>query len=312
MNNLPLYFLGCWLIVLTVGCGTPSPTEDAKAWEHPRAAPAGDKARSTSQSLADVTQEYEQEVLQFQQKRQTASTAGQQEVNSKQIPAASPDPETYAYRLIDIIQDNRGDLANLDGIQWILKKVDDGPTRRTAIELIQTDYIETEPIADVLPILVDGYPDQISMQIIKRLAETSNHTRVRAVAKMSHIKGDQAIIRFVHFLDNPKWTDRMKSFVDDSTLKFYREAAEQTFNLEEKLQELDPASIYGGYHYGSKIKGRPVQKIGQMASDMLFSLQHLQVGKSAPNIEAEDLDGIIFSLEEYRGKIVMLDFWGDW
>ena len=312
MNNTPLYFLGCWLILLTVGCGTPSPTEDQKAWDHPSGDPTGNKAPSTSQSLADVTQEYEQEVLRFQQKRQTASAAGRQEVNSKQTPATSPDPETYAYRLIDIIQNNRGDLANLYGIQWILKKVDGGPTRRTAIELIQTDYIETEPIADVLPILVDSYPDQISMQIIKQLAETSNHNRVRAVAKMSHIKGYQAIIRFVHFLDNPKWTDRMKSFVDKSTLKFYRQSAGQTLNLEEKLQELAPGSIYGDFHYGSKIKGRPVQKIGEMASNILFSLQHLQVGKTAPNIEAEDLDGVAFSLEEYRGNIVMLDFWGDW
>ena len=67
-----------------------------------------------------------------------------------------------------------------------------------------------------------------------------------------------------------------------------------------------------GLPFGAKTQGRPVQNIGQMATEMLFSLQHLQVGKPAPNIEAEDLDGLTFSLTEYRGKIVMLDFWGHW
>ncbi len=36
------------------------------------------------------------------------------------------------------------------------------------------------------------------------------------------------------------------------------------------------------------------------------------VGKLAPEIEGEDLDGIPFKLSDYRGKVVMLDFWGDW
>jgi hypothetical protein len=32
----------------------------------------------------------------------------------------------------------------------------------------------------------------------------------------------------------------------------------------------------------------------------------------APDIAAEDLDGVAFKLSDYRGKIVLLDFWGHW
>ena len=32
----------------------------------------------------------------------------------------------------------------------------------------------------------------------------------------------------------------------------------------------------------------------------------------APEIEGEDLDGAKFKLSEYRGKVVLLDFWGNW
>jgi hypothetical protein len=38
----------------------------------------------------------------------------------------------------------------------------------------------------------------------------------------------------------------------------------------------------------------------------------LEVGNLAPEIIGEDIDGKKFKLSDYRGKVVMLDFWGDW
>jgi cytochrome oxidase Cu insertion factor (SCO1/SenC/PrrC family) len=52
--------------------------------------------------------------------------------------------------------------------------------------------------------------------------------------------------------------------------------------------------------------------LGEQASNHLFELRNLVVGKSAPDIEAEDLDGTPFKLSDYRGKVVLLDFWGHW
>jgi predicted Zn finger-like uncharacterized protein len=38
----------------------------------------------------------------------------------------------------------------------------------------------------------------------------------------------------------------------------------------------------------------------------------LDVGNLAMEIEAEDIDGVNFKLSDYRGKVVLLDFWGHW
>ena len=38
----------------------------------------------------------------------------------------------------------------------------------------------------------------------------------------------------------------------------------------------------------------------------------LNVGDLAPDIEGEDIDGKPFKLADYRGKVVVLDFWGHW
>jgi len=43
-----------------------------------------------------------------------------------------------------------------------------------------------------------------------------------------------------------------------------------------------------------------------------FRAQRLQVGMVAPDIAGEDLDGVAFQLSDYRGKVVVLDFWGFW
>jgi hypothetical protein len=46
--------------------------------------------------------------------------------------------------------------------------------------------------------------------------------------------------------------------------------------------------------------------------DIQFELDKLTVGRTAMDIEAEDLDGKKFKLSDYRGKVVVLDFWGHW
>jgi hypothetical protein len=40
--------------------------------------------------------------------------------------------------------------------------------------------------------------------------------------------------------------------------------------------------------------------------------EKLSVGNVAPDIEGTDLDGVAFKLSDYKGKVVFLDFWGDW
>jgi hypothetical protein len=52
--------------------------------------------------------------------------------------------------------------------------------------------------------------------------------------------------------------------------------------------------------------------VGEIARSELFELRHLRIGKPAPEIAGEDLDGAKFKLSDYRGKVVVLDFWGDW
>ncbi len=37
-----------------------------------------------------------------------------------------------------------------------------------------------------------------------------------------------------------------------------------------------------------------------------------EIGRPAPGFQLKDLDGNLVSLEDFRGKVVMLDFWATW
>jgi len=50
----------------------------------------------------------------------------------------------------------------------------------------------------------------------------------------------------------------------------------------------------------------------EAAERELKAFRTLRVGKEAPEISGKDLDGKEFKLSDYRGKVVLLDFWGNW
>jgi hypothetical protein len=56
----------------------------------------------------------------------------------------------------------------------------------------------------------------------------------------------------------------------------------------------------------------PDTAAARTAAGALFKLDKLQVGMEAPDYATSDVDGHEFKLSDYRGKIVVLDFWGFW
>lgn len=52
--------------------------------------------------------------------------------------------------------------------------------------------------------------------------------------------------------------------------------------------------------------------LGKWVEELLYKVTHLVVGCEAPEIEGVDHDGDQFRLSEYRGKVVLLPFWGFW
>jgi hypothetical protein len=52
--------------------------------------------------------------------------------------------------------------------------------------------------------------------------------------------------------------------------------------------------------------------VAAQAREALYLLTHLSVGKVAPDTTGKDLDDKELKLSDYRGKVVVLAFWGHW
>jgi len=63
--------------------------------------------------------------------------------------------------------------------------------------------------------------------------------------------------------------------------------------------------------YERIIASFPDSKIAGVAQDQLVGM-NVVVGRIAPDFETEDVDGVPFKLSDYRGKVVVIDFWGFW
>ena len=50
----------------------------------------------------------------------------------------------------------------------------------------------------------------------------------------------------------------------------------------------------------------------QLADDAIFAIRHLRLGQKAQGLEGTTLDGKALSLGDYRGKVVLIDFWATW
>jgi hypothetical protein len=65
-------------------------------------------------------------------------------------------------------------------------------------------------------------------------------------------------------------------------------------------------------HFNDVIEKYGTKDQKEAAKGELFEMHNLSIGKVAPDIEGKDIEGKNFKLSDYRGKVVVLDFWGDW
>jgi predicted Zn finger-like uncharacterized protein len=62
----------------------------------------------------------------------------------------------------------------------------------------------------------------------------------------------------------------------------------------------------------NQLKPAPLQPKNLALAPVKQGNARLDVGQMAMEIEGEDIDGQPFKLSDYRGKVVVLDFWGHW
>jgi hypothetical protein len=188
-----------------------------------------------------------------------------------------PQPAKYAARFLKVAEDFPKDPAAVDALIWVCTNFGNGPEYTKALDVLLKDHADSPRLAAVCASL-GRTPN--GEQRLRDLLAKSPHRDVQGAACFA----------LAQFLKSR--ADRGVAGAED-----VQKEAETLFERVVK----DYAEVKTGE--------RP---LGPLAETELFEMRYLSVGKVAPEIEAEDIDGVKFKLSDYRGKVVMLDFWGNW
>jgi hypothetical protein len=186
---------------------------------------------------------------------------------------------------------------------WPVEMVGEDTARAKAFELIQRDHIRSDKLGSLCQRISYGFCKEYET-FLRAVAAKNPHKSVQATATLS----------LARFLNNRlgrielcrKQPELAKQF---SALYGKEYIADLTLQDGEKvIKQVEAVFEQSAKKYGDvKLPGGDT--VAERAKAELFEIRNLRAGKQAPDIEGEDQDGKRFKLSNYRGKVVLLDFW---
>jgi hypothetical protein len=186
-------------------------------------------------------------------------------------------PQTYAKRALELAQKNARDQVCYDAVSWMITSRVTGPDMDAAADLVIKHH--AEKLSKLAPMLARATSGSAE-KLLKANVETSKEPPAIAQAKLHLAK--------FH-----------KNFADVWEPVGGRDPAKAAADAEKLLTEI-------------VAKYADVATVLKQAKADLEEIQKLGIGKTVPEVEGEDLDGKKFKLSDYRGKVVLIDFWGHW
>jgi hypothetical protein len=191
-------------------------------------------------------------------------------------------------------------------VPWPVGMVGRDEARPRAFALLQRDHLWSDRLGPLCERISYGLCAEYE-PFLRAVLEKNPRKEVRA----------QACLALAHFLSNRSL--RLDLVRDQPALA--REFAD-LYGKEylEGLLRQDRAKATGeaealleraARDYGD-VKLPDGQTVAEKAEPELFGIRNLSVGKVAPEIEGADQDGVRFKLSDYRGKVVLLDFWSEY
>jgi hypothetical protein len=186
---------------------------------------------------------------------------------------------------------------------WPVELVGEDTARAKAFKLIHRDHIRSDRLGPLCQRVSYGFASEHEMFLRAVLAKNPHRT-VQATASLS----------LGHFLNNRllrvdlcrQRTTLAKEFAGLFGKAYLAELLRQ--DRDRAVKEIEAIFEQAAEKYG-EVKLPGGDTVAQRARAELFEIRNLRVGKEAPDIEGEDQDGKRFKLSDYRGKVVLLDFW---
>ncbi|MBK7644681.1 MAG: hypothetical protein IPJ19_16835 [Planctomycetes bacterium] len=219
-----------------------------------------------------------------------------------------PDATGYAARAQALVDEDATDLTAFKTLQWQMDNARDPAQSDAAMALLEKHHMDRPEMGDMCDRLARGKGGEL----LEKLITSSPHPEVRGRACLAQAEGLKSDIETADYIKGKSAEELggMAEYLGADKLESLKTLdAEATQKRIESIYER-VASEFGDVKLYAGTKRETT--LGSRAGAALFEIRNLAVGKPAPEIEAVDLDSVAFKLSDYRGKVVLLDFWGNW
>jgi hypothetical protein len=192
----------------------------------------------------------------------------------------------------------------VNGTPWPVELVGEDKARDRALALLQRDHVRSDKLGPTCLRLSFGYCKEYET-FLRAVLEKNPQKEVRGAAclGLAHfLNGRLQRLDLIKGQPQPtrEFADLFgKDYLEDLQRQDRATAAREVEALFEQAVE----------KYGDVMVPGSSSTVGEKAGAELFEIRHLRVGKEAPDIEGQDQDGKPLKLSDYRGKVVLLDFW---
>jgi hypothetical protein len=186
---------------------------------------------------------------------------------------------------------------------WPVELVGRDPARPRALALLKRNHIRSDKLGPTCQRISFGFCKEYET-FLRAVLERNPHRQVQGLACLG----------LAHYLNNR--LQRLDLIKDQPGLA--REFADlfgkeylEALRRQDRTEAGKEAEAYfeRAVKQYSEVKVPYDGTVGEKARAELFEIRHLSVGKEAADIAGVDQDGKAFKLSDYRGKVVLLDFW---
>jgi hypothetical protein len=228
-----------------------------------------------------------------------------------------PKADAAMDKLWDLVEKNPKEKeAAITALQWLLNNSgydDKGQKGRArAMDLLIRDHADNPKIVPILS-GIRNFASTRAEELLRAVMEKNPSKEVKGKACLylgGYLKSVAETVK--RLKETPEEAKRRESFFGKEAVRKLMEADPDKLVKEAEAALEEAAAKYGDVVMSTNPKTMKNTTIADRVVGELFELRNLAIGKTVPDIEAEDLDGKSFKLSDYRGKVVVLDFWGHW
>ena len=189
---------------------------------------------------------------------------------------------------------------------WPIEIVGEDPARARALALLERDHIRSDALGPVCERLSWGFCREYET-FLRAVHEKSPHEEVRAQACLALARFLKGQIQRLHLIEgNAELGKEYEGLFGKEYLEDLKRRDRSRVEKEAEALLEQAVEKYAG------VKLSDGATVGEKARAELSEMRDLGAGKQAPEIEGEDQDGKRFKLGDYRGKVVLLDFWSEY